>query len=165
MNRAFIDIHSKSDGLGSLLSPLAGYNLSVSGNQYTSMAAFLESLKVRDKNLRNQFSANDDGCDTGAMAQIMGKKYTEWKNDKLLFFHDREYRRDSLRYHAFLSRSLKNCVQRNKHLQKILLKTGDCILISTETERDPQETVLTNRELCCGLMRMREKMKKWTKEI
>ena len=70
----------------------------------------------------------------------------------------KEYKRDSDEYQELLDRAF-NALAENKKFQKALLATGNAVLKHTIGSRDMAHTVLTRREFCSRLTKIRKMLK------
>lgn len=71
----------------------------------------------------------------------------------------KEYKRDSDEYQELLDRAF-DALATNKKFQKALLATGNAVLKHSIGNSDMSNTVLTRREFCSRLTKIRERLKK-----
>lgn len=86
-----------------------------------------------------------------------GKRNKAWKRVQRLWWNGVEYDRHSDEYQALLDR-LFDAALANTTFQRALLASGNSVLTHAIGKSDPSETVLTTREFCSRLMRLRARL-------
>lgn len=149
-----IDIDSKTDGAGALLSNFFPYVFTFDNIPCRSMEGLLPSLKFPDSGTQRLV------CQlTGSDAKKAGAVAPDWKERQTLYWQDRKFPRDSKTYQDLLDR-IYNTLKRNKLFQTALLATGDALLVHSIGKTDPTDTILTIDELCQRLMRIRAELQR-----
>ena len=132
----------------SSLSNFSPHQFFVDGVMCNSMEGFLQSLKFSNPEMQKHVCTL-----VGKQAKFKGKRKKWWKNQKLYWLgkeidrHSKEYQ--DLLWIAFLSLS------ENESFARALLATGKATLKHSMGKNDPNRTVLTEREFCGILTRIR----------
>lgn len=146
-----MDIGSGSGYPAAALSNFTPHPFVIDGVQCNSMEGFLQSLKFKEP------EAQVEVCKlVGKAAKFKGKKKKWWKT-QTLYWQGKEYSRDSEEYQKLLDRAFAALAQ-NASFQKALLATEKAVLTHEIGKSKITETVLTKREFCSRLMRIRAQL-------
>ena len=146
-----MDIGSGSGWPSAALSNFTPHPFTIDGVGCNSMEGFLQSLKFKEP------EAQVEVCKLiGKAAKFKGKKKKWWKT-QTLFWQGKEIPRDSQEYQDLLDRAFAALAQ-NTGFQKALLATGKATLTHEIGKSKITETVLTKREFCGRLMRIRAQL-------
>lgn len=150
-----MDISSGSGYPSASLSNFTPHPFVIDGVECTSMEGFLQSLKFKNPDMQVEV------CKLfGGHAKKKGsKKNKYWKQNQTLYWQGEEIKRDSDRYQELLDKAYAAIAQ-NTGFQKALLATGNATLTHSMGRNKENETVLTTREFCGRLMRIRRELQK-----
>ena len=138
----------------SALSNFAPHPFYFEGIYCASMEGLLQSFKFEHTSIQVEVCKL-----VGLKAKYRGKKRNKaWKRKQTLWWMHKEYKRDSDEYQELLDRAF-NALAENKKFQKALLATGNAVLKHTIGSRDMTHTVLTRREFCSRLTKIRKMLK------
>ena len=120
-----------------------------------SMEGLLQSFKFENADVQRTV------CQlVGLKAKYRGKKRNKaWKRVQTLWWKGVPYKRDSDEYQDLLDRAF-DALAKNTKFQKALLATGNAVLTHKIGSHDISHTVLTKREFCARLTKIRERLKK-----
>ena len=95
----------------------------------------------------------------GFAAKSRGKaRNSHWQREQALWWKGVKYDRDGEEYQKLLDRAY-DALATNDSFCRALLATGDAVLKHSIGRSNSKETVLTEREFCSRLMKLREKLK------
>lgn len=94
----------------------------------------------------------------GVQAKYKGKP-KKWWTTQTLYWQGEEIDRHSQEYQNLLDRAYKQ-LSLNDGFRKALLATGSAVLTHSIGKNDASHTILTVREFCGRLMKLREEMKR-----
>lgn len=146
-----IDIGSGNGYPSSALSNFSPYQFEVDGVQCNSMEGFLQSLKFSNVDMQNHVCTL-----VGKKAKFKGKK-KRWYRTQTLYWQGEEIDRHSERYQEILDNAF-NSLTKNKKFQKALLASGNATLTHSMGKKDPSKTILTVREFCGRLTKIRAEL-------
>lgn len=147
-----MDIRSGSPYPANALSNFAPHSFVVDGVQCSSMEGFLQSLKFSSIDMQQHVCTL-----VGVKAKYKGK-HKNWWRDQTLYWGGHPIGRHTQDYQNLLDRAYEALGQ-NEGFKKALLATGDAVIRHSMGKKDPSHTVLTEREFCSRLMRLRDKLK------
>lgn len=148
-----MDIGSKCGYPQSSLSNFAPHPFMFDGVLCNSMEGFLQSLKFKNPDMQEYVCAL-----VGLKAKMKGRNKKWWKK-QILWWKGNPIARHSQEYQDLLDRAYE-ALATNTGFQKALLATGNATLTHSIGKNDPSRTVLTEREFCSRLMKIRENLKK-----
>lgn len=150
-----MDISSGSGYPSASLSNFTPHPFAIDGVECTSMEGFLQSLKFKNPDMQVEV------CKLfGGHAKKKGsKKNKHWKKTQTLYWQGEEIPRKSDRYQELLDKAYGE-LAKNNGFQKALLATGKANLTHSMGRNKENETVLTTREFCGRLMRIRSQLQK-----
>jgi len=118
------------------------------------MEGFLQSLKFKSPDMQLNVVTL-----VGKKAKFRGKK-KNWTRTQILYWQGQEMGRDSKEYQDFLDEAFNALFDQNAKAKAALLATGDSPLTHSIGKRKINETVLTEREFCSRLMKIRGRFSK-----
>lgn len=142
-----MDIGSGSGYPSAALSNFAPHPFILDGVEIASMEGFLQSLKFKNKDMQKYVCTL-----VGKAAKFKGKDKKWWKT-QILYWQDKEYKRDSEEYQILLNRAY-NALYENEGFKKAL-KASSGVLTHSIGKNDQSKTVLTQSEFCSRLMKLR----------
>jgi predicted NAD-dependent protein-ADP-ribosyltransferase YbiA (DUF1768 family) len=148
-----MDIGSSNGYPSGALSNFAPHPFVIDGVECNSMEGFLQSLKFSDPEIQKEVCKL-----VGKAAKFKGKNKKWWKT-QTLYWQGEEFDRESAEYQELLDRAYE-ALSQNTGFQKALLATGDAVLTHNIGKTKESETVLTRREFCSRLTKIRERLKK-----
>lgn len=149
MTAETIDVRSGTKYPDSYLSNFASYIFEVDGILCNSMEGFLQSLKYKDKEEQRHICRLVGNT---ARGRGHGKR---WYVDQTLYWKGYPYKRDSEEYQNLINKAF-NSLYKNDEFRKTLEDTGNANLIHSLGHNNIRATVLTERELCIRLMKLRD---------
>lgn len=147
-----MDIRSGCGYPASALSNFAPHPFEIDGVKCNSMEGFLQSLKFKDENMQEYVCTL-----TGKTAKFKGKP-KKWWLTQTLWWRGVEIDRHSNEYQKLLNRAYAE-LSKNEGFKKALLATKDAVLTHSIGNNDASHTILTEREFCSRLMKLREILK------
>ena len=144
-----MDIGSGSGYPSSSLSNFAPHPFELDGVKCASMEGFLQSLKFESPEMQEYVCTL-----VGKAAKFKGKK-KKWYTTQTLYWRGKPIKRDSQEYQELLDRAY-NALNENSGFRKALEATGDANLTHSIGKNKISETILTTREFCSRLMKLRE---------
>ncbi len=146
-----MNIASKSSYPAGSLSNFAPHPFTIDGVECASMEGFLQSLKFKCPDNQRYICTL-----VGSAAKIRGKHKKWWKTQKL-YWMGVEYDRDSDAYQELLDRAY-DCLAKNEGFKRALLATKSATLTHAMGQRKTSKTVLTEREFCSRLTKLRNRL-------
>lgn len=145
-----MNIGSGSKGAAGRLSNFTPRPFVFDGVECASMEGLLQSFKF-DKHLIQK-----EVCKlTGIAAKRRGSKRNKiWKKSQTLWWAGVEYPRNSQSYQLLLDMAFK-ALSKNSKFLKDLTSTGNAVLVHTIGKNKEADTVLTEREFCSRLTKIR----------
>ena len=147
-----MDIGSDKGYPSAALSNFAPHPFVIDGVECASMEGFLQSLKFSNPEMQKEVCKL-----VGKAAKFKGKK-KKWFRTQTLFWQGKEMKRDSQEYQDLLDRAYE-ALSQNEGFKRALLATGDATLTHSIGKQKITETVLTTREFCSRLTKLRQKLK------
>lgn len=149
-----MDIKGSLVGPAGRLSNFTVRSFMFDGVPCSSIEGLLQSFKFDD------FETQKEICKlTGKEAKTRGLERNEaWQSRQILWWRGCEYPRDSQAYQLLLDKVYET-VFKNTDIREDLIATGDDVLTHSIGEQDPSKTVLTEKEFCIRLMKLRSNAK------
>ena len=148
-----MDISSHADYPASALSNFTAHPFVFDGVECASMEGLLQSFKFEDPDEQLAVCAL-----VGIEAKRAGRERDNaWKRVQRLWRQGRAIERNSGQYQELLDRAF-NALAGNHEFQQALLDSGVEELTHFAGHDDPTETVLTEREFCSRLERIRTRL-------
>lgn len=148
-----INIHSKWNYPSCALSNFAEHTFYVHNVRCNSMEGFLQSLKFEDVQEQQEVCLL-----AGIKAKLRGQN-KDWKSSQILYWQGVPIKRCSGDYQQLLEVAY-SALGENEVFRKALLDTGNKKLRHTIGSDNPCNTILTEKEFCTILDKMRTKMKR-----
>lgn len=148
-----MDIGSGSGYPSASLSNFSPHPFVIDGVECASMEGFLQSLKYSNPDMQRHVCTL-----VGKQAKFKGKKKA-WYRKQVLYWQGAEIGRHSVRYQELLDQAFQ-ALSQNEKFKKALLATGKATLTHSMGKNDESRTILTTREFCGRLTRIREGLKK-----
>jgi predicted NAD-dependent protein-ADP-ribosyltransferase YbiA (DUF1768 family) len=148
-----MDIGSGTGYPSANLSNFSPHPFVIDGIECASMEGFLQSLKFSNVDMQIYVCTL-----VGRQAKFKGKK-KKWYRTQVLYWKGEEIGRHSEQYQDLLDRAFEALAENTK-FKKALLATGSSTLTHSMGNKDESRTVLTTREFCGRLTRIRSKLKK-----
>lgn len=126
----------------------------IDGVEVSSMEGFLQSLKFRDAEKQKEVCAL-----SALQANEMGENEVKWKKHQELWWNGRPYRRLRREYLDLLDRAYYLMMDANPSFATALKLTGDEELTHEIGEKSRRSFVITQREFCLLLTRLRHSLK------
>ena len=145
-----MDIGSGSGYPSASLSNFAPHPIVIDGVQCASMEGFLQSLKFESVDMQEYVCTL-----VGKAAKKKGRK-KNWQQSQTLYWKGVPMKRDSEDYQKLLDRAYE-ALNENTGFRKALEATGNATLTHSIGKNKISETVLTTREFCSRLTKLREK--------
>jgi len=146
-----MDISSKNAWPSNALSNFAAHEFTFRGIKCASMEGLLQSLKFDDPLEQVKICSL-----VGKEAKAAGKKRTKaWQAAQTLWWMSSPIKRDSKEYQLLLDEAFA-MLSFNKEFQEALMATDGKVLTHKMGRDRIEETILTEKEFCKQLMRLRE---------
>lgn len=153
-----MDIGSKNGYPSAALSNFAPHPFTIDGVECASMEGFLQSLKFDNPDVQREV------CQlVGKAAKFRGKNKKWWRT-QTLYWMGTPYKRDSVEYQELLDRAY-NALAENIGFCRALLASGNATLTHSIGNVDPTHTVLTRREFCSRLTKIRIRLQEEVKDL
>ena len=144
-----MDIGSGNKYPSNSLSNFAPHPFVIDGVDCNSMEGFLQSLKFKSPEMQAEVCKL-----VGYAAKRKGKK-KNWYQTQTLYWRGKEIKRDSQEYQDLLDRAYE-ALFKNEKFKKALWATNSARLTHSIGKNKINETVLTTREFCSRLMKLRD---------
>lgn len=149
-----MDIGSKSGYPASALSNFSPHSFVFDGVECASMEGLLQSFKFDKPHIQVEVCKL-----TGKAAKFRGQKRNKaWKSRQTLWWKGVAYDRHGAEYQELLDRAY-NALSQNSKFKNALLATGNATLTHSMGKNKEQDTVLTEREFCSRLKKIRDRLK------
>lgn len=147
-----MDIKSGCKYPASALSNFAPHPFTFRGVECNSMEGFLQGLKFKNPEMQKYICTL-----VGKKAKFSGQK-KKWFRDQLLYWDGNPIERKSQEYQDLLDEAYEE-IGKNTKFRAALLASGDAVLCHSIGRDEETRTVLTTREFCSRLMKLRKKLK------
>lgn len=147
-----MDIGSGNGWPAAALSNFSPHPFVFRGIQVASMEGLLQSLKFENPDMQKHVMTL-----VGRAAKFKGKKKKWWRT-QTLFWQGTPMDRHSDEFQAFLDEAFTAMFTGNESARRALLGTQNAVLKHSMGKSDPKQTVLTEREFCSPLMRIRTQL-------
>lgn len=146
-----MDIGSYGKYPANALSNFAGHRFIIDGIQCNSMEGFLQSLKFKNPEMQKYVCSL-----IGRKAKFKGKRKKWWKTQTLHWL-DKKIFRHSSEYQKLIDRAYECMFNQSLSFRKALKASGKAIFTHSISKRDMNRTILTEREFCSRLQKLKEK--------
>lgn len=116
------------------------------------MEGFLQSLKFENPDMQAQV------CKLVGYAAKKRGKFKNWKEKGVLYWQGQEFSRRGSAYQELLDRAYE-ALAKNPGFRDALLATGDAVLEHSIGRTSESETILTRKEFCGRLMKLRTRIR------
>lgn len=144
-----MDIGSGNKYPANALSNFAPHPFIIDGIECNSMEGFLQSLKFKSPEMQIEVCKL-----VGIAAKRKGAK-KDWKQSQILYWKGVEIKRDSKEYQDLLDKAYTALYQ-NAKFRMALSASGKAVLTHSIGKSKENETVLTRREFCSRLTKLRD---------
>ena len=146
-----MDVGSRNAYPANALSNFSPHPFEIDGVQCASMEGFLQSLKFKDSNMQVEVCKL-----VGIKAKNKGRN-KKWYETQTLWWQGTPMKRGSKDYQELLTRAY-DALFENESFKKALKAAGNCTFTHSIGRRKIEETILTQREFCSQLNRLRDKL-------
>ncbi len=146
-----MDIGSGKNYPANSLSNFAPHPFEIDGVKCSSMEGFLQSLKFKNPEMQERICLL-----VGIRAKFAGKRKNWWKT-QTLWWRGQEINRHGDKYQILLDRAYTE-LSKNEGFKKALLASGNSALTHSIGKSDPHRTILTEREFCSRLTKLRSRL-------
>lgn len=151
-----MDIRAGCGYPAAALSNFAPHPFVLDGVPCASMEGLLQGLKFDKPHIQAEVCKM-----AGKGAKLRGQaRNATWQRVQQLWWKGQPMPRKSEAYQLFLDRAYQALCDQNESFRKALLATGDAVLTHSLGANKEAQTVLTERELCSRLMKMRAELRK-----
>jgi bacteriophage protein GP30.3 len=152
-----IDIHSSRTWPSHALSNLYPHKFEFDGMKCGSMEGFLQAIKTNDPNRQEM------------VCSLCGKKAKmrstdTWKKEQNVYWKGHTLNRHGNHFQFLIRRAFRAMATQSPDFRKALLATDNKKLYHTIGKDNPQETILTEQELCSILTDLRADLRKAYKD-
>jgi predicted NAD-dependent protein-ADP-ribosyltransferase YbiA (DUF1768 family) len=144
-----MDIGSGNDYPSNALSNFAPHPFEIDGVKCNSFEGWLQSLKFKSLDMQEYV------CTLVGYAAKKKGRNKNWYVDQTLYWKGVEYKRDSEEYQDLLDRAY-TCLYENQKFKNALIASGKAVLTHSMGKNDMSKTVLTIREFCSRLTKLRD---------
>lgn len=134
-----MDIWSKSEYPGDVLSNLCDNGFRFDGVKCRSMEGFLQSLKQKNEGRQRQVCALK-----GKEAKALST--TDWQRDQTVWWKGKAIGRQSADFKELVGKAYKALFEQNERFRHALLFTIGKRLLHSRGKRNSSETILTEQE-------------------
>ncbi len=135
------------------LSNFAARPFTFRGVECNSMEGLLQSFKYESPDMQEYVCTL-----VGFKAKKKGYN-KNWWTKQTLYWNGEPIKRDSQEYQDLLDEAFNALFRGNKKAQAALLATGDAVLKHSIGKKKITDTVLTEKEFCSRLMKIREQLR------
>jgi len=150
-----MDIRSGAGYPAGALSNFAAHRFVLDGVPCASIEGVLQSLKF------DKPAVQASVCQLiGFAAKRRGQpRNGAWRRHQTLWWQGQSMERNGEAYQAFLTRLYDTVSEQSESFRKALLATGDAVLTHSMGKNKMADTVLTEREFCSQLTRVRAELR------
>ena len=134
----------------SALSNFAPHSFVFDGVQCNSLEGLLQSLKFSSPEMQRHI------CTLVGYAAKKAGKNKNWRVKRLLYWKGQPIKRDEKEYQVFLDAIYNAVYAQNESFRKALKATGNATLTHSIGRTSESETILTQREFCSRLTKLRD---------
>jgi len=135
------------------LSNLAGHKFTFRDIECGSMEGLLQGLKFKDAGMQAHI------CTLVGIGAKKSGKGKNWQKTQTLWWQGEPIKRDSDEYQELLDEAYDCLFRQNEKARKALIATNNAVLKHSIGRRKANETVLTQKEFCSRLTKMRDLIK------
>ncbi|MBV9489867.1 MAG: hypothetical protein JO069_09110 [Verrucomicrobia bacterium] len=150
-----MDIRSNAGYPASALSNFAPHRFILDGVTCHSMEGLLQSLKFDKAHIQTEVCKL-----VGKAAKHRGSaRNRAWQRQQVLWWQGKAMERGGVDYQAFLDRAFGALAEQSESFRNALLATQDSVLTHSLGKTKEPDTVLTQREFCSRLMKLRDQLR------
>lgn len=146
-----MDIKSGRTYPSKALSNFAPHPFKFDGVLCNSMEGLLQSFKFKNPDMQVEI------CKLIGLAALRKGRTKNWKVRQILYWQGVEYKRTGLGYQQLLDNAY-DALALNTAFRKALLASGESTLTHSIGKRKESDTVLTQKEFCSRLLRIRKEL-------
>ena len=135
------------------LSNLSPHTFTFRGVECGSMEGLLQGLKFKGKDMQREI------CSLAGMKAKKSGAKKNWQRTQLLWWQGEPMKRQSKVYQDLLDEAYLAMFTQNEKARKALLASRDAKLTHSIGRPNPKETVLTTKEFCSRLTKIRATLK------
>lgn len=147
-----MDIKSGCGYPASALSNFAPHPFVFDGVEVASMEGLLQAFKFDKEHIQVEVCKL-----VGKAAKFRGKK-KDWRVDQKLYWKGVTYERKSKEYQDLLDRAYNEMAMQSDSFRRALLATQNATITHSIGKSKESETVLTEREFCSRLLKVRTEL-------
>lgn len=148
-----MNVGSNNSGVAGRLSNFTPRAFIFDGVECSSMEGLLQSFKFEKTHIQREICKL-----TGFSAKKRGSKRNKaWKRIQTLWWKGQAYKRDSEEYQVLLNKAY-DALSTNEKFIKDLIATNNAVLKHSIGKNKISDTVLTEKEFCSRLMKLRKKL-------
>ncbi len=148
-----MDIKSGKTYPAGALSNFAPHPFVFRGHEVNSMEGFLQGLKFKSAEMQLEIFKK-----VGVGAKRAGAN-KNWQTTQTLWFQGEPIKRESKEYQDILDEAYNAMFDQNEKARKALMATQGAVLKHSVGRTNQSETVLTVREFCGRLMKIRDRIR------
>lgn len=146
-----MDIKSGCGYPASALSNFSPHPFVFDGVEVASMEGLLQSFKFDKTHVQVEVCKL-----VGSKAKYRGKpRNAHWTNLQTLWWNGIAFKRKGKEYQELLDRAYQAMFNQSDSFRRALMATGDAVIKHSIGRSNPAETVLTEREFCSRLTKLR----------
>lgn len=150
-----MDIRTGCGYPGSALSNFSPHPFVFDGVPCASMEGLLQAFKFDKVHIQVEVCKL-----VGKAAKFRGRDRNKaWQRVQKLWWQGVEMARDGKEYQALLDRAYQAMFDQSESFRKAVMATGNAVITHSIGKNKESETVLTERELCSRLMKLRNAAK------
>lgn len=147
-----MDIGSGKAYPANALSNFAPHPFTLDGVEISSMEGFLQSLKFQSEDMAKYV------CTLVGYAAKKKGQNKNWKVTQTLYWLGKPIKRESKEYQDLLDRAYQAMFDQSDSFRRALKASGSSTLTHSMGRTNEKETVLTVREFCSRLTKLRNKL-------
>ena len=147
-----MNIGSNSRYPANALSNFAGHRFTIDEIQCNSMEGFLQSLKFKNPEMQKYVCTL-----IGLKAKYKGKGKKWWKT-QTLYWQGQEINRHTQEYQDLIDKAYECMFKQSSSFHRALKASGKAIFTHGIGKRDASRTILTEREFCSRLQKLKERI-------
>lgn len=147
-----MDIGSSNKYPANALSNFAGHRFIIDEIQCNSMEGFLQSLKYKNPEMQKEVCSL-----IGLKAKFKGKRKKWWRT-QTLYWKGKEIDRHSEQYQMLIDVAYECMFNQSLSFKKALRASNKAVFTHSIGKRDAHRTILTEREFCSRLRKLKEKL-------
>lgn len=144
-----VDIWSTNSYPSNVLSNLYPNSFEIDGIFCASMEGFLQSLKMKDAEKQREVCAL-----SGKSAKAQST--SGWQSDQMVYWQGQSIQRQSQQFEELIHRAFLSLFDQSELFREALLSTRDKSLYHTRGISNSQKTILTEKEFCKILTKIRD---------